>query len=202
MYVPFWLYSADARADIRFKGTKTRAWSDFRYNYVETSYYRIDRSGRLEFDDVPVDGSTKMSDEIMESIEPFDWSEAVDFKTAYLSGFFADKYDISSDECADRAHERMKQSTESAVRSTVNGYVTLTTEDSNVDFSGRQVRYGLLPVWMLTTEWKGKKYTFAMNGQTGKFTGKLPIDKGRAWGFFFLIAAAVTAVCTALSYLL
>lgn len=202
VYVPFWLYSAEADADMRFKTTKTRAWSDFRFNYVETSYFNVYRSGNLSFEDVPVDGSQKMADEIMESIEPFDWSEAIDFKTSYLSGFFADKYDMTADECSERANERMKKSAESVIQSSVNGYETVMLEDSNVDFSDRHVRYGLLPVWMLTTRWKDKKYTFAMNGQTGKFTGKLPIDKGRAWGIFFAIAAAVTVLGTALSYLL
>lgn len=202
VYVPFWLYSADADVSLSFKGTKTRAWSDFRYNYVETSYYRIVRDGSLGFADVPVDGSTKVTDTMMESIEPFDWSEAVDFNTAYLSGFFADKYNVSADECAERAEKRMKTSAEDAVKATVHGYATLTTEKSDAGYKNRSVRYGLLPVWLLTTEWKGTKYTFAMNGQTGKFSGKLPVAKGKPFLFFLLIALGVTALCTALSFLL
>lgn len=201
VYVPFWLYTAEADADITFKATKTRAWSDLRYNYVETSYYRVNRVGSLSFDGVPVDGSTKMTDEIMESIEPFDWSEAVDFNTAYLSGFFADKYDVTADECAVRARERMKHSAEQAISATVNGYSSVTVENSDVGFSGNNIRYGLLPVWMLTTDYRGKKYTFAMNGQTGKFIGKLPASTGKTAAWFFGIAAAVTAACVALSYL-
>ena len=202
VYVPFWLYSADADADISFKATRTRAWSDFRYNYVETSYYRLERSGSLGFEGVPVDGSTKMTDEIMESIEPFDWSQAVDFQTAYLSGFFADKYDVTSDECRPRAKERMENSLVSAVKNTIGGYNTVSLETASVDLSDERVRYGLLPVWMLTTSWRGKKFTYAMNGQTGKFTGKLPVSAGKAWGFFFIIAAIVTAAAFGISMLL
>ena len=202
IYVPFWLYSCEADADISFRGTRTRMWSDFRYNYVETSYYRIVRAGTLGFEDVPVDASVKMPDDVMESLEPFDWSEAVDFRTAYLSGFFADKYDVSADECEARAEERMKTSTVSAVSATVGGYESVSTENVRMNFSDNRVKYGLLPVWMLTTSWKGKTYTFAMNGQTGKFTGKLPTSKGRAWAYFFGIAAAVTAGVFALMWLL
>lgn len=201
VYVPFWLYSCDVDADVSYHATKTRAWSDFRYNYVETSNYRLVRSGTLGFDDVPVDGSTKMPDDIMESIEPFDWSEAVDFRTAYLSGYFADKYDVSSSECEARASERMKASTSAAISATVGGYEGVYMENANMNLSNERIKYGLLPVWMLTTSWNGQKYTFAMNGQTGKFTGKLPTSKGRAWGYFFLIAAAVTAVCYGLTWL-
>lgn len=202
VYVPFWLYSCDVDASVNYRATRTRAWSDFRYNYVETSHYRLSRSGTLGFDDVPVDGSTKMPDDIMESIEPFDWSEAVDFQTAYLSGFFADKYDVSADECEERASERMKTSTASAISATVGGYESITMENADMRLSNEHIKYGLLPVWMLTTSWNGTKYTFAMNGQTGKFTGKLPTSKSKAWGYFFGIAAAVTAVLFGVTYLL
>ena len=201
VYVPFWLYTCDADADMSFKATRTRAWSDARYNYVETSHFRLVREGSLGFDDVPVDASTKMPDDIMESIEPFDWSEAIDFKTAYLSGFFADKYDVDSAESKERASERMRSSVVSAIRATVVGYDTVSLESANMKFSGERVKYGLLPVWMLTTSWRGKKFTYAMNGQTGKFTGKLPVSTGKAWGYFALIAAGATAVLFGLSML-
>lgn len=49
----------------------------------------------MTFVSVPVDGSEKMADDLMESIEPFKISESVDFQTAYLSGYLADKYDVS-----------------------------------------------------------------------------------------------------------
>lgn len=202
IYVPFWLFSCEADADIRYKATRTRAWSDWRYNYVETSHYLVTRSGSLAFDMVPVDGSSSIDNDIMESIEPFDLSEAVDFQTAYLSGFFADKYDVTSEECIPRANERVKASTESAFMSTVSGYATVMPEESHVSCRQGKVKYGLLPVWLLTTNWNGQKYLFAMNGQTGKFIGDLPVDKGAVWKYFGIIAAAVAAGCFALSMFL
>ena len=39
----------------------------------------VHRGGSIGFEDVPVDGSTKMADDLMESIEPFNCAEAVDF---------------------------------------------------------------------------------------------------------------------------
>lgn len=201
VYVPFWLYSCNADADISFKATRVRTWSDTRYHYTETSHYRLNRSGSLGFDGVPVDGSTKMPDDIMESIEPFDWSEAVDFTTAYLSGFFADKYDVSADECEGRARERINSSTTSAISATISGYSTVVLENANISMTGKSVKYGLLPVWMLTTRWKDKQYTYAMNGQTGKFVGKLPISFGKLWGYFFAIAAVASAVVFGITFL-
>ena len=49
----------------------------------------------MAFENVPVDGSAKMADELMESIEPYDCSQAVDFQTAYLAGYLADKHDVT-----------------------------------------------------------------------------------------------------------
>ena len=98
VYVPVWLFDANANADIRYKGTKIRVWSDFNYNYTETSTYSVVRQGSLEFKSVPVDGSTKIDDDLMESIEPFNFDEAVDFQTAYLAGYLADKYDVSEEQ--------------------------------------------------------------------------------------------------------
>ena len=112
IYVPVWLFNADADANIRYKATKVRAWSDSNYNYTETSFYAISRGGKIGFESVPVDGSTKMDDALMESIEPYDFTGAVDFQTAYLAGFLADKYDVDSEQSIERANERIKKSTE------------------------------------------------------------------------------------------
>ena len=178
VYVPFWLFDADADADIRYKATRVRTWSDSDYDYTETSYYSIGRSGDIGFDRVPVDGSSKMPDDLMESIEPFKFEDAVDFKTAYLAGYLADKYDVTAEQSIDRANERIKRSTEDAFASTVEGYHSVTTENSSIRLHNGKAKYALYPVWLLNTTWKGKKYLFAMNGQTGKFVGDLPVDNG------------------------
>ncbi|MGN0447342.1 MAG: hypothetical protein ACI4GC_02215 [Acutalibacteraceae bacterium] len=202
IYVPFWLFDADADADIRYKARRVRHWSDSNYDYTEMSYFSVVRSGQVGFERVPVDGSTKMPDDIMESIEPFDFSQAVDFQTAYLSGYLADKYDVSADESIIRANDRIKQSTEDAFASTVEGYSSVQAEASSVRLSNGRVKYALYPVWILNTTWNNKKYTFAMNGQTGKFVGDLPLDKSAYKKWLFGLFGAASAVTFLVSYLL
>ena len=195
IYVPFWLFDTDAEARVRYRATRTRFWSDRDFDYTETSFYDILRSGGMGFEHIPVDGSRKMPDALMESIEPFDFSEAVDFQTAYLSGYLADKYDVTADECISRANERVKSSAEQMLASTVSAtYDSVTPESSSVNFSGGRRKYALYPVWILNTTWNGNKYTFAMNGQTGKFVGDLPVDKGTYWKYFGAICGAVTVI--------
>lgn len=194
VYVPFWLFDTDVDAKVRYKATKVRTWSDSNYNYTKTSYFMVHRGGSIGFEDVPVDGSTKMADDLMESIEPFNCAEAVDFQTAYLAGYLADKYDVTAEESIDRANERVKKSTEQAFAETVIGYETVTAENTSVQFHGGKARYALYPVWLLNTTWNGNRYTFAMNGQTGKFVGDLPVDKSAATRWTLILATTFTAV--------
>ena len=187
---------------MRYKATRIRSWSDSNYRYTETSYYTVVRAGEIGFENVPVDGSTKIDDALMESIEPFDISEAVDYNSAYLAGFFADKYDVDAESSIERANERIKQTTRDAFADTVHGYTTVTPVSTNISLSGGKAKYALYPVWMLTTQWNGKTYTFAMNAQTGKIVGDLPMDKSLYRKWLFGVAGAVSAAVFALSYLL
>jgi len=195
IYVPFWLYDADANAHIVYNATKVRTWSDKSYNYTETSTYNVVRGGLLGFNQVPVDGSKAIDDTLMESIEPFSMREAVDFQSAYLAGYFANKYDVDSKECSTRANSRMKKSTLAEFAKTVVGYNSVSVKNSNVRLTCGGVHYALLPVWMLSTSWQSKSYIFAMNGQTGKFVGDLPLDKQERnrwfWKIFGIAAAAL-----------
>lgn len=194
IYVPFWLFDADADANIRYRATRVHTWSDSKYNYTQTSFFSIIREGSLGFEAVPVDGSSKMADDLMESIEPFDLCDAVDFQTAYLAGYFADKYDVSAEQSIDRANSRIKEASEAAFANTVEGYASVTPEYTSISLKNSRASYALYPVWLLNTSWNGNRYTFAMNGQTGKFVGNLPLDKGAFWRWFMLIAGVSTAV--------
>ena len=202
VYVPFWLFDTDAEAHIRYKATRVRHWSNSQYNYTETSHYAVIRAGSLGFERIPVDGSTKMDDALMEAIEPFDFSQAVDFQTAYLAGYLADKYDVDSEQSIERANVRVKNSTEQVFASTVNGYSSVVPVASNIRLQNGTAKYALYPVWLLNTSWEGKKYTFAMNGQTGKFVGDLPMDKAAFKRWFLGLFGAVSAGVFVLSYLL
>lgn len=200
MYVPFWLFDAEVEGHVRYRGTRVRVWGDSDYTYTETSFYSITRGGKVGFERVPVDGSTRMLDELMESLEPYDFSEAVDFQTAYLAGYFADKYDVSAEESIERANSRIRQSTEDVLASTINGgYSTLVKENSNIRIQNGKAKYALYPVWVLQTTWQGKSYIFAMNGQTGKFVGELPVDKGAYWKYWGMFTAGFAAIAFIIS---
>ncbi len=202
IYVPFWLFDADAKAQFRFRGTKTRSWRSGDYRYTETLHFALVRDGEMCFDNIPVDGSKKMADDLMESVEPFDYSEMVSFETAYLSGFLADKYDVSAEDSMPRADKRIKQSATDEMMKTTRGYSGVTVQSSFVDVRKGTVSYALLPIWVMNTTWNGQRYIFAMNGQTGKFVGNLPCDSHLKNVYFWKWFGILTGICTAAIILL
>ena len=199
VYVPHWLFTGTAVASANFSAQKIRHWSDSNYNYTETSYFDCYRNGNMNFANIPVDGSSKMDDTLMESIEPFDISDAVDFNTAYMAGYFADKYDVDLEASIPRANERVKNSIVSALERTVRDrmFTNIIPKSSQVDIANGSYAYALYPVWILNTTWNGKKYTFAMNGQTGKFVGDLPLDKSAFWKKVAMFTPVFSAVAYA-----
>ena len=202
VYVPFWLFDADVDADMSFNATQMRSWSDRNYNYTETRHFKLYRSGSIRFENVPVDGSVKMPDDVMESLEPFDTSLAVPFQKGYLSGYLADRYDVPAEDSVNRANERVRNSTIGAFSRTTGGYGSVTPAGSNLRFYNGRAKYALLPVWILNTSWNGKNYQFAMNGQTGKFVGDLPTDKGAYWKYRLLYGGIIAAAAFGVQLLL
>lgn len=197
------LYESYPYHNVVFVGKdKVRAWSDSNYDYTETSHFLVRRGGSVGFEHVPVDGSSKMPDDLMESIEPYDFSDAVNFQTAYLAGYLADKYDVDAQQSIERANARVKKSTEDAFAATVQGYDTVTTEHSSIQLHGGKAKYALYPVWLLNTTWNGNKYTFAMNGQTGKFVGDLPVDQAAARKWTLGLSAALSVAAYGVVWLL
>ncbi len=199
IYVPFWLFDFDADAKIQYRGKRTRIWVSGDYDIIETSHYRATRWGEICFKRIPVDGSTKMPDAHMDAIEPFDYRELETFSTTYLPGYFADKYDVDAKQSAGRANERIKNSAIDAFARTLN-YDSWSLDWADIQKKHGEVKYALLPVWMLTTKWKGKIYIFAMNGQTGKLIGDLPISRSRLFAWFFGIWGGVAAALGLVMY--
>ena len=183
VYVPFWLSSGQVECEAEYRASNSETYTEGDYEVTKTMHYRVHRGGYFTYDMVPTDASTKMPDAHMDSIEPFNYSEMKPFSTAYLPGFLADKYDVSPEESSKRVFERVRGSAAVMLGRTVDTYQTVEQVNSNVDLESGETKYALLPVWMLHTKWKDKDYLFAMNGQTGKLIGDLPVDKGKfaAW---------------------
>lgn len=194
VYVPFWMFDGKADASVTYDATITTVARMKNEEITNTAHYRVRRSGSMSFEKVPVDASSKMSDAYMDSIEPYHYDELKPFSTAYLAGFFADKYDVELEDCRDRADERCVSTIKTSLRQTTLQYQTCIPVKEWFNVSRGSVHYALLPVWILTTKWNGNNYMFAVNGQTGKIVGDLPVSKGKYWAVFAGIASGLSLI--------
>ena len=201
MYVPFWLFDSKIHASADFQGEDDNVMETSDEIITETRVFQCIRSGRMSFHKIPVDGSSKMDDTYMESIEPFDYSQMVPFSPAYLTGFLADKYDVDAEAAVVRADERINTSAERCLAMAVQGYDSVSSEnDCAFTKKASDVHYAMVPVWILTTRYKDEPYTFMMNGQTGEVVGSLPIDEGKLRNKTAIAFAITVVVAFAILY--
>lgn len=194
VYVPFWLFDGEAAGDAHFAATRSRTNRIGDEEITQTDHFDVYRAGSIAFQKIPVDASTKMPDDHMDSIEPYKYNDLKPFSTAYLPGFLADRYDVTAEESSKRADERCEKTLEDALRKTVSGFETCVRVGGHIQLKRGKVHYALLPVWMLHTKWQGKDYLFAMNGQTGKLVGDLPMSWGKFWLTFAAIAVPLSII--------
>ena len=194
IYVPFWMFDGEAEGDAHYEATRSHTYRSGDYEITETEHYDVYRAGSISLEKIPVDASSKMSDDYMDSIEPYDYQDLKPFSTAYLPGFLADKFDVTVDQCRQRADQRCEGTLEAVLRNTVTGYNACILKQKTASLKRGKVHYALMPVWMLNTKWDGKDFLFAMNGQTGKLVGELPVNWRKFWGLFAVIAGSLSVL--------
>ena len=192
-YVPFWLFNCHLDGRVDFNASKVRSYVSGNYRITETSSYVLEREGEMTFERIPVDASVKMDNDLMDSIEPFDYKDLVEFNSGYLTGFYSDRFDSDPDENIPRANERVSNSLCDIMKQSTAGYSSVSIRDNQMRMTDSSVKYVMLPVYLFECKYAGKTYRYAANGQTGKVVGELPVSKGKKWLYFgipFLIALA------------
>lgn len=199
IYIPFWIYDMNIEGEIEARGQIVTRWTRGDTRYTKTDFYKMVRNGSSTYVKIPIDGSSRFADDIMGSIEPFNYQEIVAYNHAYLSGFLSEKYDIDGDVLIGNAVNRAVESTKKIFFDDIKGYSNKTIYNSTLRASNIKKQYALFPVWMVNVKYKDKYYLFAMNGQTGKFIGDMPVDKGKVlkWSIcMFLLLCLVLIIIT------
>lgn len=193
LYIPFWLYDVTIDGTMSGKATKVKTWSTGNTHYTKTDYYNVERGLTMPFRRIPVDGSKKFDNDIMNTIEPFDYNELVKYNHAYLSGFLAEKYDVDSEEAFTDAKERAEASGKATLDNSLS-YTTVSKTSENMNIKEYTHEYVLLPVWMVSVKFNNEYYIFAMNGQTGEFVGNIPLDKKKAIIYCIIVFVIVMLI--------
>lgn len=214
IYIPFWLFSYHIDGTVDIEGVNSTYYSIGDSRYRKDTYYLVTKQINANFINIPEDGSIKFDDNLMSSIEPFDYSKLINFDSAYLSGFYAENYDDSRGEKAKNAVNRMENSCVDYAKNDINNcdfsafdlpvglrlkFSSIIGKNFNPNITNSY--YVLLPVYMVNIKYDGKTYTFAMNGETGKFIGDIPIDKKKVIKTFILLGLLLF-LCIAIIWLL
>ena len=201
IYIPFWLYDINVSGDLVMSATTSESWSVGDTHYTKTNYFTVTRGGTMDFDSIPVDGSTRFDNDIMNTLEPFEYKDLIKYNHAYLSGFYAEKYDQESDQVYSEAANRALASAKDKLLAEASRYSSKTITSNTLQATQLRKQYALLPVWMVNVKYKEKTYIFAMNGQTGEFIGNIPVDGKRALKYFFIIFISIFIFVIIASYI-
>lgn len=194
LYVPFWLADCNVKADMNAIGKHIRSWSSGSYRYTETREYAAIRRADIGYTGVPADGASKIDDQLMDAMEPFDYGKMKDFSMSYLSGFLADRYDVNKGDVFPRIRKKLDDASKDILMSSITGYSAVTVNSFNNNILKTHWNYALLPVWFMTYKYKGKMFEFAVNGQTGKLAGIPPLSKKKLTLFGIILFVVITLI--------
>lgn len=190
MYLPYWWADCQAEVDYLGEAEQKRVWNEKDIEYTETKKYRIIRKGKVELKNIEELAFTKIDSDLLDGIAPYSENEAMKFSMPYLSGFFAEQYDINAEAITPKIEEQVNRYTKDLIKDTITDYSRLKEQNCTIDMLAQDMSYTLLPAWILTYRYDGKTYVFAVNGQTGKSFGELPLNNKKVFG----VATAVFAV--------
>lgn len=201
IYVPFWLVDYQANVRLHAHCTRTRVTRSGNTEFIYTDHYEVRRNVDAGYERIPMDASEKMDDGTMDLLEPFNYQDLKPFELPYLSGYLADVYSYTEKDMEGRGKQRVREYALAAARGTISGYsgVRMVEQRLRIDETGAE--YVMLPVWMLNYRYQGKNYQFAINGQTGKLVGTLPLSKGRMFGWWAGLTAGLFATATLVSFM-
>ncbi|MBR3210736.1 MAG: hypothetical protein IKF71_02225 [Bacilli bacterium] len=202
VYIPFWLYGVHVEGDVNMTGTIVTHWSHGDTHYTKTDTYKLVRGGHMDYHNIPVDGSSHFDNDIMNTLEPFEFNDLIPYNHAYLSGFYAEKYDEDGDKTYQEASVRALNSTRSYLQEEPKRYTAKVITSDTLQSKETSKEYVMLPVWMVNVKYKDKMHIFAMNGQTGKFIGNIPLDGKRVFLFTMMIFTISMIVCSIASYII
>ncbi len=194
IYFPYWIIDADSNVHYSATCENTTSWRSGNHRHTRHQVYHCVREGNVHLEDVVKTALTKASKRLIENVQPFDEQSMEPFSMTYLSGFQAEKRDIAQEDIREEVLNDIKFYSKKTIESSLSGYDS--TAESGYQCTPTKIGwdYGLLPVWAMTYLYKGKTFYFAMNGQSGKICGKLPVDKAKLYSVAGAVFAAITTI--------
>lgn len=204
IYIPFWFFDYEVDGSMNAKTTKSKTNSGNNCTILTTCHYDVYRNGLISYDNIPIDASTHFHDNIMRSIEPYDYNNLKKYTSDYLSGFLSELYNVEENAADLIGRKRAKTTAYSLFYKSIEhkNYDDIEVKYSNFNIKKTTAHYGLLPVYMLNIKYQDKFYTFAMNGQTKKMIGNIPLDKKKVVKYFFKTLLTILIIALIITYII
>ncbi|MDR1630125.1 MAG: TFIIB-type zinc ribbon-containing protein [Oscillospiraceae bacterium] len=196
VYYPYFLVESKIEAGVQATAEDVRVWRVGETEYTEVKTYSVVREGEAFVDGISVSALQNSDHNMLKYVCPFEESQLQDFEMTYLSGFEAEKRDLGKAELRQQVSDIMNNTVEGMLRDTISGYRSVKIQNLNCRTLADKWEYALFPVWVLTYHYKGEAFVFAMNGQTGKLYGRLPVAINKMLALGASVFAGVSALLT------
>ncbi len=198
IYLPYWTFDAQAqcpwKADsgtyyyVTVRGSDGKSRRERRTRWTPAS-----GQVNYRFDDVAVPATHFLPPDELQAIEPFPTKELVPYDTVYVSGWTVEHYAVPLLDGAKRGRQAMQAVLRSLAAGDVPGdtYRNLRIYPS---YSAETFKHILVPVWVVSYDYRRKLYRTVVNGYTGKVAGKYPKS---AWKIFFAVLLGLIVLAVA-----
>jgi len=204
VYLPYMVIDANAAADIAGHGEietrrYTRGSGNNKKTYYDADVYRVERHVDFTVDDLTLESSAERgnldtrvnTNNIINTILPFDTKNAVKWNASYLVGFSSEKRDRNVDHLRPRLEDQLLSIARAQVESSVRRYDRgVRWEQERLDVHGTRWVSMYLPVWLYSYHQPGRNggmlHYIAVNGRTGETMGSVPVQQWK------LLTAALT----------
>ncbi|MEM7230287.1 MAG: hypothetical protein AAF432_15885 [Planctomycetota bacterium] len=205
LYVPFWTYDCEvdsawtADAGYYYYVTETY-WTTVNGKRVRRTRQKrkvrwVRKSGARHdvYDDVIVNASHGLPGDLVDKLGPFDLTELVPYRSAYLAGWRAEEYQVDLATGWSMAEVSIERTQRARCSNDVPGDTQRRLKVRN-HIDDVHWKHVLLPIWVIQYNYGRKNYTALIHGQTGKVVGKAPFSVAKV-GLLVLgiIVAAIVA---------
>lgn len=217
VYLPYMVVDINAHAKLSGQGEhQTRSYTVKRGDSQQTKYdadlFNVAREFDIHVNDLTVESSSERrnqntsqnSNNIINTIMPFDVENSVRYDSNYLAGFTSERRDSNLDDLSPVAITQTEDVARHRVNDTIRFYdrgVRWTQED--VEVRGQRWVSAYLPVWLYSYQQRkssGKTFLHyvAVNARTGETMGSVPIHQSK----LLFVSAAVQVVGTVVGVVL
>ena len=193
VYMPYMIVDGKASADVAGQGeiltrTYTKGSGDKKKTYYDADVYSVQRHVDFTVDDLPLESSRERgkldikvnTNNIINTILPFDTKNAVKWNASYLSGFTSEKRDSDVEHLLPRLEDQLLSIARHQVEASVNRYDRgVRWEEERLDVHGTRWVAMYLPVWLYSYQQPGTHmlHYIAVNGRTGETMGSVPVQQ-------------------------